>query len=251
VFLPFVSRLLTHLHIQKTKKTNEQTLLLYDPSIMKWVWIFAIIKILWKKEGPHNQKNNPLLLYDSFGMKWVWIFQIIKSFGYGKKDQSHVANTKKQKGKSEHLAYYHRFVLVSFVRQKISTIFQKMQASSILSRAIVECLIISWVSPFTCHSFPAGWSSYSCKCNNTCWDQHFLVLDGIMKCSSLITPSYLFSSLTLWKSSGLILSPVASFFNKSLTRVGVCFASNRHSFKYCASMSLSVHVWVQGQAFSY
>jgi hypothetical protein len=37
VFLPFVSRLLTHLHIQKTKKTNEQTLLLYDPSIMKWV----------------------------------------------------------------------------------------------------------------------------------------------------------------------------------------------------------------------
>jgi hypothetical protein len=73
--------------------------------------------------------NTPFLLYDSFGMKWVWIFQIIKSFGYWKKGPiTCCKHTKKKKGESEHLAYYHLYVLVSFLCQKISTILQKMQS---------------------------------------------------------------------------------------------------------------------------
>ncbi len=109
-----------------------------------------------------------------------------------------------------------------------------MQASSILSRVIVEGLITSWLSLFTCKSFSTGWSSYYCRCNNTCWNQHFLLLDGIMRCSNLIIPCYLFSSPTLLKSNGLVLFLIASFFSKSPTWVGICFASNRHSFGYCA-----------------
>jgi hypothetical protein len=61
-----------------------------------------------------------------------------------RKDQSHVANTKKQKGKIDHRVHiiFFLFWLVLFVKN-ILTIFQKMQASSISSRAIVEGLITS------------------------------------------------------------------------------------------------------------
>jgi len=87
------------------------------------------------------------LLYDSFGMKWVWIFQIIKSFGYWKKGPiTCCKHTKKKKEKVNILHAIIFYVLVSFLCQKISTILQKMQASSILSWAIVVGLVTSWLS---------------------------------------------------------------------------------------------------------
>ncbi len=91
---------------------------------------------------------------------------------------------------------------------------------------------------YTCHLFPTRWSPYSFGYNSTFWNWHFHVRNGSMRCPSHVTLGCPLSGPTLWKPSGLVLSPIASFFGESPTRVGVWFVSNRHSFGYCASMFL-------------
>jgi hypothetical protein len=95
------------------------------------------------------------------------------------------------------------------------------------------------IDPFcTCHSFPVRWSPYFSKCNNTCGDWHFFVLDGITRCPSHVTLGCQLLGPTFWKPSGLILSLVASFFDGSPTWAKVYFASSKCSFKYHSSTSL-------------
>lgn len=90
----------------------------------------------------------------------------------------------------------------------------------------------------TCHSFSVGWLFYSSKCSNTCWDWHFAILYGIMRCSNHVTLGCQISCPTLWKPSGSVLPPVVGFFGKSLTQLGVCFVSSRRSFGYHTNMFL-------------
>jgi len=86
-----------------------------------------------------------------------------------------------------------------------------------------------------CHLFLTRWPPYSFRCNNTCWNWHFLVPNGTMKHSSLAIPSRSLLSLTLWKPSGLVLSPVIVFFGRSPTQVGIYLTFNRCFFIYHAS----------------
>ncbi len=88
---------------------------------------------------------------------------------------------------------------------------------------------------YICHSFSIGWSPYFSRCNNTCWNWHFPILNGITRCLSHVTLRCLFLCPTLWKHSGSILPLIANFFGGLLTRVGVYFLFNKHSFKYCAN----------------
>jgi hypothetical protein len=46
-----------------------------------------------------------------------------------------------------------------------------------------------------------------------------------------------FSCPTFWERGGLVLPLIVGLFGGSLTRVGVCFCSNRHSFEYHANTS--------------
>jgi hypothetical protein len=106
-----------------------------------------------------------------------------------------------------------------------------------------------------CHLFLAKWLPYFYECNNTCWDWHFLVLDGIMRYLSHITLGCSFSNLTLWKLSSLVLSLVASFFVKLPTWVEVCFDSNICSFKCHANtfplMSWGMHLVINSSYHTY
>jgi hypothetical protein len=88
----------------------------------------------------------------------------------------------------------------------------------------------------TCHLFLAKWLSYSYKCNSTCWDWHFFILDGTMRYLNHVTSNCPLSSPTFRKLNDLVLSPVASFFGKSPTWVEVYLTSNKCFFKYHASM---------------
>jgi hypothetical protein len=88
---------------------------------------------------------------------------------------------------------------------------------------------------YTCHSFPTRWSPYYSGCNNTCWNWHFPIPNGTMRYSSLVTPSYSLSCLTIWEPNGLVWSSITSFFDRSPTRAKVCLAFNICSFKYYAS----------------
>jgi hypothetical protein len=51
----------------------------------------------------------------------------------------------------------------------------------------------------TCHSFLIGWSPYSSKCSNTCWNLHFSIPNGTMKYLNPATPSCLLLGPTFWK----------------------------------------------------
>jgi hypothetical protein len=79
---------------------------------------------------------------------------------------------------------------------------------------------------------------YSSGCSNTRWDQHFPIPNGTTKCLNNVGPGCLFLGLTLWELNGLVFSPIANFFNKSPTWVGVCFTSSRCSFGYHANTFL-------------
>jgi hypothetical protein len=83
---------------------------------------------------------------------------------------------------------------------------------------------------YTSHSSP-----YSLGCNNTCWNWHFLILDGITKYLDFFTLGCPFPGPTFWKPSGLVLFLVVGFFGRSLIKVYFIFSS--HSFKYHANMS--------------
>ncbi len=91
---------------------------------------------------------------------------------------------------------------------------------------------------YTCHLFPVGWLFYSFICSNACWDWHFFVPGGTMRCSTHVTPGHLLSCPTLWELSYSIIPLIASFFGGSFTQAGVCFPFSRHSFKYHTSTSL-------------
>jgi len=109
-------------------------------------------------------------------------------------------------------------------------------------------------SPYLCFPFLGGWYTYSIycikcglffQCNSTCWDQHFPILDDIIRCLSHVTLECQFSCPTFWELSGLVLPPIANFFGGSLTWIGICFLSNRCSFGYC--MNTFLLMWrVQG-----
>jgi len=58
-----------------------------------------------------------------------------------------------------------------------------------------------------------------------------------MRCPSHVTLGRPFLGPTFWETSGSILSPIASFFNKSPTQAKVCFNSNKHSFEHHAITS--------------
>jgi hypothetical protein len=62
--------------------------------------------------------------------------------------------------------------------------------------------------------------------------------NGTMRYLNPITPSCPLSGPTLWDPNSLVLSLVVNFFSRSPTQAKVCFASNRRSFKYYASMFL-------------
>ncbi len=68
----------------------------------------------------------------------------------------------------------------------------------------------------TCHSFWTRWMFYSSRCNNTCWDSQFHILNGTMKCPNHVTLGCPLSSPTFWKSNGSFLSPIESFFANRL-----------------------------------
>jgi hypothetical protein len=70
--------------------------------------------------------------------------------------------------------------------------------------------------------FITRWSPYSFRCNNTCWDWHFLILDNITRCPSYVTPSCSFLGPTFGKLNGLVLSLGISFFSRLFTQIGVC-----------------------------
>jgi len=89
--------------------------------------------------------------------------------------------------------------------------------------------------------FPIGWLPYSPRCSSTCWDRHFLVPNGIMRCPSHVIPGCLLSCPTFWELNGLVFTLVTSFFGESLTWTWFCFLSSRHSLRYCASTSLFMH----------
>ncbi len=91
---------------------------------------------------------------------------------------------------------------------------------------------------YICHLFLVGWSFYSCRCNSTCWDRHFFVLNGIMRCSSHVTLRCLFSCPTFWKLSGLAIPLIAGFFGGLLTQAKVYFPFSKHSSKYHTSTPL-------------
>jgi hypothetical protein len=88
------------------------------------------------------------------------------------------------------------------------------------------------------HSFLAGWSPYSFRYNNTCWNPHFPIPNGTTKHPNHVTPRCPLSCPTFWKPSGSILPPVVSFFGRSLAWVGICFLFNRQSFEYRMNMFL-------------
>jgi hypothetical protein len=84
----------------------------------------------------------------------------------------------------------------------------------------------------TCDLFPIGWSFYSFRCNNTCWDWHFPIWDDITKCPNHVIISCSFLGPTLGKPNGSILSLVVIFFGKLPTRVKVFLIFSRCSFEY-------------------
>ncbi len=89
--------------------------------------------------------------------------------------------------------------------------------------------------------FLVQWSPYSFGCNNTCWNLHFPIPNGVAKYMGHVTLGCLISGPTFWKPSALILSTIISFFGGSPTRIGVYFASNRCSFKYHVNMYLLIY----------
>ncbi len=88
-----------------------------------------------------------------------------------------------------------------------------------------------------CHSFLTRWSPYSFGCTNTCWDWHFLIIDGNIRYLNPITLGCPLSSPILWKPSGSVLSLIVGFFGRLFTWARVCFIFNRCSFKYHVSTS--------------
>ncbi len=79
--------------------------------------------------------------------------------------------------------------------------------------------------------------TYSSRCNNTCWNWHFFILNGTTRCLNLVIASCPLLSPTFCKPNNSIISPIASFFGRSLTWIGVYFAFSKHSFKYHVSTS--------------
>ncbi len=132
-------------------------------------------------------------------------------------------------GSIDHLACCQATLLAISGRFELPFVVRTM-APHILGVLRTDC-------SYTCHSFPIGWSPYSSKRSCTCWNQHFPILDDTTKCPSHVTLGCPLSSPTLWKPSGLILSPVEGFLGESLTWARVCFAFSKHSFRYCASTS--------------
>lgn len=65
---------------------------------------------------------------------------------------------------------------------------------------------------YICHSFPTWWLPYFFRCNNTCWNRHFLVLNDITRCPSHVTRRCSLSCPTLWKLSGSVLPLIVSVF---------------------------------------
>jgi hypothetical protein len=88
--------------------------------------------------------------------------------------------------------------------------------------------------------FLIGWSSYSFGGNNTCWNWHFPIPNGVTRYIGHVTLSCLLSGPTLWKPSGLILSTIIGFFGGSPTRAKVYYASNRCYFRYHVRMYLLI-----------
>ncbi len=79
--------------------------------------------------------------------------------------------------------------------------------------------------------------TYFSRCSNTCWNQHFPVPNGTMKCLNHVTLGCSLSCPTFWEISGFVL-PNCIVFGESFTRTWVCFLFNRCSFGYCVNMSL-------------
>ncbi len=71
--------------------------------------------------------------------------------------------------------------------------------------------------------FLVGWLPCFSRCNNTCWDRHFLVLDDITKCMSHVTLMCLFLCTTFWKLNGSISTPIVGFFSGLLPWAWICF----------------------------
>jgi hypothetical protein len=83
---------------------------------------------------------------------------------------------------------------------------------------------------YTCHSSP-----YSSRCNNTCWNWHFPILNDIMKYPNPFTLGCPFLGPTFWKPNGFVLFLVVGFFSRSLIKVYFIFS--RHFFKYHTNRS--------------
>jgi hypothetical protein len=90
------------------------------------------------------------------------------------------------------------------------------------------------------HSFPTRRSPYSFGNNNTCWNWHFPIPNGVTSYMGHVTLGCLLSSPTFWKPSGLILSTVIGFFGGSPTQARVYCTFNRCSFRYHVNMYLLI-----------
>jgi hypothetical protein len=87
-------------------------------------------------------------------------------------------------------------------------------------------------------SFLVRWSLYFFGYNSTCWNWHFFVPNGIMRCPNNVTLGCSLLGPTIWEPNGSILTLLISFFGISPTQEGICLASNKRSFGYYANMFL-------------
>jgi hypothetical protein len=72
---------------------------------------------------------------------------------------------------------------------------------------------------YTCHSFPTRQSPFLFSCDGTCRKWHLSFQVGTMGYLSFTIPSYLFSSPSLWKSCGIIISSLLGFFSNYLHNI--------------------------------
>jgi hypothetical protein len=84
-------------------------------------------------------------------------------------------------------------------------------------------------------SFPTGWSSYSSWCSGTCRDQYLSFPNNTTRYLCDVTWGHLITCFAFWKSSGVILSSNAIFFDGPTTWIGIYFPSSKFSFECCAN----------------